>query len=141
MKWADERMLSALPVQAQESMMVPLKHIYQGEAVWLRRILGEPGAQLGELEVASRDSLRELWLPVHQAWLEWAVSLTTEADWARLVPHRNSRGDSFEMPAWQIMMHVVNHGSYHRGQVAMKLREAGSVPPATDLIQYYRGPA
>ena len=141
MKWADERMLSALSASAPESMLAPLKHIFQGEDVWLRRIPGEPGAQLSEIEVPGPEALRELWSPVHRDWLGWAGSLTSEADWARIVPHRNSRGDLFEMPAWQVMMHVVNHGSYHRGQVAMRLREAGMAPPPTDLIQYYRSAA
>ncbi len=42
------------------------------------------------------------------------------------------------MPYWQIAMHVINHGSYHRGQFATMLRQAGMVPPGTDLLIYYR---
>ena len=42
------------------------------------------------------------------------------------------------MPVWQIVLHVVNHGSYHRGQVAAMLRAAGYAPPDSDLIIWYR---
>jgi uncharacterized damage-inducible protein DinB len=55
-----------------------------------------------------------------------------------MAPHRNSRGMYFEMPIWQIVMHVVNHGNYHRGQVSRLMREAGFTPPSTDLIIFYR---
>ena len=42
------------------------------------------------------------------------------------------------IPYWQVVLHLVNHGSYHRGQVATMLRQAGIKPPGTDLISYYR---
>ena len=61
--------------------------------------------------------------------------------WDVPVPHEDSRGNGYEMPAWQIVMHVVNHGSYHRGQVTLLMRKAGLIPPPTDLIAFYRNPA
>jgi uncharacterized damage-inducible protein DinB len=42
-------------------------------------------------------------------------------------------------PLWQMVQHVVNHGSYHRGQVTTMLRQLGSKPPKSlDMIAYYR---
>ena len=41
------------------------------------------------------------------------------------------------MPAWQIVMHVVNHGTHHRGAVSGFLRAMGKTPPKLDLIAYY----
>src|SRR5205814_8216859 len=42
-------------------------------------------------------------------------------------------------PFWQMLQHVVNHASYHRGQVTTMLRQIGAKPPkSTDLINYYR---
>jgi len=41
-------------------------------------------------------------------------------------------------PRWQIMQHVVNHGTYHRGQVIAMLRQLGAKGVATDLIAFYR---
>jgi len=38
---------------------------------------------------------------------------------------------------WQMFQHVINHGTYHRGQVTMMLRQLGARPTSTDLIQFY----
>ena len=58
----------------------------------------------------------------------WHGSLRTRA-W---------KGDPFETPLWQIVLHVVNHATLHRGQVMAMLRQLGIPPPPTDLISYYR---
>jgi uncharacterized damage-inducible protein DinB len=41
-------------------------------------------------------------------------------------------------PLWQALQHLVNHGSYHRGQVTTMLRQVGAGPVSTDLIVFYR---
>lgn len=139
MKWADERLLAAVPASISPAMLSTLNHIYRAEAVWLRRVLGEPDAQLAQIEEAgSIEALQELWPAINRGWLDWAASRTGEDGWMESVPHRDSRGNSHRLPAWQIVMHVVNHGSYHRGQVTAMMREAGVKPPSTDLVIYYR---
>src|SRR5215475_995175 len=62
---------------------------------------------------------------------------SADADIARQV-HFKSRfvGDA-GLPAWQIVMHVVNHGTLHRGQIVGMLRQLGVKPPATDIVFYY----
>ena len=47
-------------------------------------------------------------------------------------------GKQYESPVWQIVLHVVNHATLHRGQVVAMLRQLGMTPPGTDLIYYYR---
>jgi uncharacterized damage-inducible protein DinB len=42
-------------------------------------------------------------------------------------------------PLWQMLQHVVNHATYHRGQVTTLLRQLGATPPKSqDLIAFYR---
>jgi uncharacterized damage-inducible protein DinB len=48
------------------------------------------------------------------------------------------KGNPYETPLWQIVMHVVNHATLHRGQVMAMFRQLGVGPPPTDLIFYYR---
>ncbi len=74
---------------------------------------------------------------MHKNWLDWAASMGSEA-WLGPFTYRNNAGVESTMPYWQIAMHVINHGSYHRGQFATMLRQAGIVPPGTDLLIYYR---
>jgi len=87
--------------------------------------------------VTDPEALRRCWPAVHREWLEWAP-LAGDSGWDRIVPHQDSAGNSYRLPAWQIVMHVVNHGSYHRGQIATMMRETGIQPPATDLVMFYR---
>lgn len=135
MKWADERMLAAVAEHMPEQISV-LNHIYLGEAVWLGRMKGQESLMITHLSApAGMAELQQAWPQMHQDWLAWANAL---ASWDTIIPHRNLQGDLFQMPAWQIVLHLVNHGSFHRGQVAAMLRAAGFAPPATDLIIYYR---
>ena len=47
-------------------------------------------------------------------------------------------GKTARTPAWQIVMHVVNHATLHRGQAMGMLRQMGMAPPHTDLMMFYR---
>ncbi len=135
MRWADERMLGAVAENMPDQISV-LSHIYLAEAVWLGRVKGQADLMITQLPAPpNMPELQRVWPTLHQEWLDWANDL---AAWDTLVPHRNLQGALFQMPAWQIVLHLVNHGSFHRGQVAAMLRAAGFTPPATDLIVYYR---
>jgi uncharacterized damage-inducible protein DinB len=56
----------------------------------------------------------------------------------RVVSYKPPAGDSFQSAAHQIVMHVGNHATLHRGQAVPMLRQLGAQAPATDLIFYYR---
>jgi uncharacterized damage-inducible protein DinB len=148
MKWADEIMLAALlkvpsdrasadTGSSFKSMLDTLNHVYLAELVWFKRIQGEH-KRLAELEIpADATALAQAWAGLHKNWLDWAASMGRE-DWPGPFTFRNNAGGESTMPYWQIALHVINHGSYHRGQFATMLRQAGIVPPATDLLIYYR---
>ena len=148
MKWADEVMLAALlNVPADKasadtgssfkSMLDTLNHVYLAELVWFKRIQGEP-KRLAELESPTDPpALAQAWAEMHRNWMDWAATMQPQ-DWLGPFTFRNNAGTESTMPYWQIAMHVINHGSYHRGQFATMLRQAGIVPPGTDLITYYR---
>jgi len=148
MKWADEIMLAALlkvpsdragadTGSSFKSMLDTLTHVYLAELVWFKRIQGE-NKRLADLESpADATALAGAWTEMHKSWLAWAASMRPE-DWPGPFTFRNSAGTEWTMPYWQAALHVVNHGSYHRGQLATMLRQAGIVPPATDLLLYYR---
>jgi uncharacterized damage-inducible protein DinB len=61
----------------------------------------------------------------------------TDADLDRYVAFKRGNGAESGAPVWQIVLHVVNHGTLHRGQVMGMLRQLGVAPPPTDLIRYY----
>jgi uncharacterized damage-inducible protein DinB len=83
-------------------------------------------AQSGALAAEYADLFTEL------------VAGATTADLARIVAYRNSAGRDFRSSVSDIVTHVAMHGSYHRGQIARRLRSVGQEPPYTDFIQYTR---
>ena len=54
------------------------------------------------------------------------------------VAYSTMEGTPWRQPIWQVLLHVVNHGTHHRGQVSGFLRTLGHTPPVTDLICFYR---
>jgi len=113
-------------------------HILGAEELWLKRWHGEsPTALVSPDAFASFAEVRRRWDAL-EAELQRFLAELTEDTVLRVVRYRNTRGDAYATPSWQMMQHVVNHSTYHRGQVTTLLRQLGAKPVATDLISYYR---
>ena len=69
---------------------------------------------------------------------EQYLETLSDADLARVVEYRTLAGKAYADPLAGLMRHLVNHSTYHRGQVATQMRHVGLVPPTTDLIEYMR---
>jgi len=144
-EWATNRLLEAAgkisPNElerdfgtADKSVLGTLTHIFAADRVWLARIEGKPP------EVPSGYDLGRLaseWSDLFARWHRWAAGLTAESV-EQSVSYRDLKGNPWISPIWQIVLHVVNHGTHHRGQVAGFLRSMGQAPPPLDLIAYYR---
>ena len=147
--WATRRVLeSVAPLSSEElhrnletsygGIHGTLTHIFQGDSIWFDRVHGISQTSLSayapdpDFAAFSRQ-----WLAVLNRWASWAEGLDN-AGWDRPVPHRNTKGEPDTQPCWRIALHVVNHGSYHRGQVTTMLRQLGYQPAPTDLMMYYR---
>jgi uncharacterized damage-inducible protein DinB len=111
-----------------------LKHIYQADAIWFDRLMGAPTTDLSKYEPGADFSE---WARLHDDYVKWAEGLTP-AEWDRVVSYRNTAGEPFQTAVWKIVLHLVNHASYHRGQITTLLRQIGRPPIGTDLITYYR---
>lgn len=134
MIWADDLLLAAVARHAPQRLET-LQHIYLGEQVWFRRLGGDKNCRITDLEApGDATGLRQAWTVHHGEWTTWADAVT---DWTADSPHVRD-GVEYHFPVWQVVFHLVNHGSYHRGQVAAMLRAQGFAPPATDLMAYYR---
>jgi uncharacterized damage-inducible protein DinB len=147
-RWASRRLLEAGAAlrpdeldrdfeTADRSFAGTLVHIFGGDRVWLARVAGGvntgmPGSEFGGLE-----ALGPAWDEVHQGWIDWAGALG-EHDVDRLISYQDLKGRPWRTPVWQIVLHVVNHATHHRGQAAGFLRAMGHRPPPLDLIAYYR---
>jgi uncharacterized damage-inducible protein DinB len=112
-----------------------LAHIYCSDRVWLSRAVGKPRTTLADPgESWSLDILEAGWQHVARQWFEWTDSVE---DVRAKLAYRSLSGQPFELPMWQMVFHVVNHATYHRGQITTMLRQAGYAPVPTDLHTFY----
>lgn len=130
---ADAHMGGSFP-----SIRATLAHLVGAEWIWLRRWLGESPREV-PVWTSSGDveALRRQLASVEEERAGWLARLTA-ADLTRVIAYRNLAGDAFADPLAGLLRHVVNHSTYHRGQVTTLLRQAGQPAPNTDLITYIR---
>jgi len=122
---------------ADKSVLGTLVHIFAGDRIWLERMHGVSRNNLAEPEERDFAILQQAWPRVHEGWKEWAAGLSDAQVLEDISFYRSAIQSTFQMPAWQIVMHVVNHGTQHRGAVLGFLRAMGHPPPKLDLIAYY----
>ena len=147
--WASRRMLDTArqltPEEAGRdlrsshgSVIGTLAHIYLADRMWWSRIHGRGRKTMTDPgEVFTIDSLDRDWPPLHTQYEEWAAQVRDEG-WDRAVAYVTTTGDAQENTLERIVLHLVNHGSIHRGQIGTMVRQLGHKPPVTDLIEYYR---
>jgi len=115
-----------------------LGHIFGAEWLWLERFQGRSPASLPDTaQFKDLAGLRERW-DEHEPRLLGFVRGLTQADLDRVMEYKTLKFGVYSNPLWQSMQHVVNHGTYHRGQVTTLLRQLGAQPILTDLMHFYR---
>jgi uncharacterized damage-inducible protein DinB len=114
-----------------------LIHMVGAEKIWLERFKGAPQPPLSQNPPRSLAELMKIWETVGYDMAHWLGSMTdkklTESFTAKTLS-----GDTFTNTFIQALQHVVNHSSYHRGQIVTMMRQLGAKPPSTDLIRFYR---
>ena len=148
--WARDRLLAALEALTPEqynrdlgnsfrSIRDTVTHIYAAEWAWFSRWQGEsPTALVPTDRFPDLAALRSEW-SAHEALMRAFVDGLDEAGAARVIQYKLLSGQAGASPLWQMVQHVVNHASYHRGQITTMLRQIGVPPPKpTDMIAYYR---
>lgn len=148
--WARDRMLDALePLSPEDynrnlgssftSIRETATHVYAAEWAWYMRWRGEsPTALLPADRFADVGELQRAWTEL-EAKVRAFVDALGDGGGARILEYRLLSGHSGASPVWQMVQHVVNHASYHRGQITTMLRQIGAQPPKPlDMIAYYR---
>ena len=135
--WANRRVITYLEQQnvLDEKILSVFGHLMAANFIWLNRIKDLPKSKY---ELWGNYNLEELRYMVEEADQLWVSFINENENFDRLMKYHNYVGDYFENNVQQIMIHLVNHGTYHRGQVAMLLRQKGFEPVNTDFITYDR---
>ena len=146
--WASQRLVHAIEhipsdqltrdfETSDHSILGTLVHVFAADRIWLKRLRGEPITSF----IADTDYdlhvLQIDWPLLYGKWNEWAADLT-DTSVADSVSYTDMKGNPHASIVWEVVLHVVNHGTHHRGQVSGFLRALGHTPPQLDLIRYYR---
>ena len=116
-----------------------LFHIMGAEEIWLKRWKGESPASFNKAEdYPTFDALTQHWDMVEHEMMGFVHMLKTEDDIRKEIVYRDLKGNEYAQPLYQLMQHLINHSTYHRGQVVTMLRQLGVKPTATDMVAFYR---
>ena len=127
--------LESQQVAEDEASLRWFSHLLTAEQIWYHRLQGLPAPPTPLWEVRPLDTLRSEIL-VNHGLLE--KFLTTTTDYDRVVTYHNSKGDAFSTSVEDILAHLFNHGTHHRGQILSRIRELGGTPTSLDFIFYVR---
>ena len=148
--WARDRLLEALDALTPEqlkrdlgssfkSIHETMVHTYAAEWAWHSRWNGtSPTALLPADQFPDLAAIRQSWTEL-EGKVRGFLDRLGESGVERVFDYTLLSGHAGSTPFWQMLQHVVNHASYHRGQVTTMLRQVGASPAKPmDMIAYYR---
>ena len=143
--WARDRQLKACAAVSEEQFLRPmgnsfpslrdtLAHLVSVEWLWLERWSGRsPRALPAATEFPNLAAIETRWKTVERGQRHYLGSLSDQAV-ALPVTYTNLKGESWTYPLWRMLYHLLNHQSYHRGQVTTLLRQLGMA--STGWVDY-----
>jgi uncharacterized damage-inducible protein DinB len=147
-RWVNHRLMttaeSISPKQSRErfgasfdSIHNTFAHLMAAQVVWMSRWKGVPAERLPRPEdFDSIQAIRTVWSGVEEEYIQFINGLT-DAQLREPLAYTNREGKLLTLPLWQWMLHVVNHGSHHRSEVADMLTRTGNAPEATDMHIFF----
>jgi uncharacterized damage-inducible protein DinB len=167
-RWANDRLFAAVEKVPDENFSAPIVssfpslretafHILFAEWLWLNRWQGvspcttvvdpnasaatwdtlSPGKKPTWAELSNATALKSFAESTDQERQEFIGTLDERALQA-VLQYKGMDGNPYAGPLVQLMQHVVNHGTYHRGQVTMMLRQLGAEAVGLDMVYFYR---
>ena len=150
--WANHCLLEACAVLTVEELerdlrishaniLATLRHIYDGERVWLDRLRVSVETEMYRLPTGpapelSLDELRQKWPELWEGYIRW-LSGVNESDLGMARTTQVPGGAEPCVSCWRILRHVLEHSTLHRGQVVGMIRTLGRTPPAIHRMDYY----
>jgi uncharacterized damage-inducible protein DinB len=113
-----------------------LAHIVSAERLWLERLTRKKQTNPVWPEFGLKQCEEEI-VELAKLWKDYLTSIG-EDDLIRLVTYKNSKGEDWTSQTQDVLLHVILHSAYHRGQIASDMREAGFPPAYTDFIHAVR---
>ncbi|MBB1285297.1 DinB family protein [Flavisolibacter sp. BT320] len=148
--WANNLLFSTIQSLSEEqhhtevrssfpSLYKTALHMLDAESIWWQRMkLQEKIDRPSDTFSGTMQALSQQLLQQNKAWQEWIAGANELALQHEFI-YYNSRKERFKQPVYQMLLHIFNHGTYHRGQLVTMLRELGVEKiPQTDFIVWSR---
>jgi uncharacterized damage-inducible protein DinB len=145
-RWADERLIAACrtishdryiaePAHGWSSLRSTVAHLAGAAELWLQRLSGgaNPTTIRSDADLPTLDDSARLLDETHDGFDRYVAGLSP-AQLGETFSYVSMAGRETSAPLWSVLRHVVNHGTYHRGQAASKIHLLGGERPATDLL-------
>lgn len=148
--WANSLLFNAIQAVSEEqhhaavsssfpSLFKTALHMLDAESIWWQRMkLQEKIERPSDVFTGNMQDLSRQLLHQNRAWQAWVAGANELALQHEFI-YYNSRKERFKQPVYQVLLHLFNHGTYHRGQLVTILRKLGveKIPP-TDFIVWSR---
>ncbi len=148
--WANQRLIECIQLLPEETalkeipssfktLQATLLHMWDAESIWWQRMKLQEGivAPSVHFKGTTRDVITAL-LHQNKLWENW-IGNASPAALDHVFMYYNAKSEGFKMPIHQMLVHVFNHGTYHRGQLVNMLRQLGVQKiPQTDFAVWTR---
>ena len=135
--WALTQEFAALENAHDKAAIAVLGHILAAKEIWLVRLNGKDSSAIDTHPALSLDECRMLANELKNGFNKFLSSLNN-AHLHTAITYKNTKGKEFITPIGEVLMHVAFHAAYHRGQIALLLRQAQNTPINTDYITFTR---
>jgi uncharacterized damage-inducible protein DinB len=148
--WANQQLLDAIRQLTEEkinqeivssfsSIMKTVLHLLDAENIWWQRLKLAEKITVPSIGFTGNINDAETQLIAQsKAWESWVMQ-ANERQLLHVLGYQNSKKEQFKQPVSEILLHLFNHGSYHRGQLITMLRQIGvEKVPQTDFTYYLR---
>lgn len=149
-KWANERLLEVVLSLSAEAQQQPVQssfpsiqktclHMWDASSIWWQRVQEQEQVVVPSFGVhLSMKDIAHGLLQQNDQWIHW-VETADAAILEKMLSYKTMKGDAFVQRVKEILLHLNNHGTYHRGQLVTLLRQVGVERiPQTDYILYNR---
>ena len=113
-------------------------HLMEVENVWWERLQLVENTTLFGWFTGDFDELSKKLLELSQQWNDW-IQNTNDVNISHVFAYQNSKKEQFKQPVYEMLLHLFNHQTFHRGQLVTMFRQLGvdKIPP-TDFIVWSR---
>jgi uncharacterized damage-inducible protein DinB len=118
------------------SVRTTLVHMLWAEWLWLQRWQRlSPKDRFAPEHFATEQAIDTRWAEIYREQCRFLAALTAGL-LAERVSYENFQGETWTYSRAEMLQHIVNHSTHHRGQVVAYLRQLGHIPPTTDFLVY-----